>query len=35
MSKTTLQVRLYPTPLQGSLLMEHCQEYILLPLRDN
>ncbi len=28
MSKTTLQVRLYPTPEQGRLLMSHCQEYI-------
>jgi putative transposase len=28
MSKTTLQVRLYPTPEQGHLLMSHCQEYI-------
>ncbi len=28
MSKTTLQVRLYPTPEQGRLLMGHCQEYI-------
>lgn len=28
MSKTTIQVRLYPTPLQSHLLMAHCQEYI-------
>jgi putative transposase len=28
MSKTTLQVRLYPTPEQAHLLMTHCQEYI-------
>ncbi len=28
MSKTTLQVRLYPTSEQGRLLMEHCLEYI-------
>ena len=28
MSKTTLQVRLYPTPEQSHLLMAHCQEYI-------
>jgi IS605 OrfB family transposase len=28
MSKITLQVRLYPTPEQGQLLMAHCQEYI-------
>ena len=28
MSKTTLQVRLYPTPEQSRLLMAHCQEYI-------
>ncbi len=28
MSKTTLQVRLYPTPEQARLLMAHCQEYI-------
>lgn len=28
MSKTTLQVRLSPTPEQGRLLMTHCQEYI-------
>jgi len=28
MSKTTLQVRLYPTPEQGHLLMAHCMEYI-------
>ncbi len=28
MSKTTLQVRLYPTSEQGRLLMSHCQEYI-------
>ncbi len=28
MSKTTLPVRLYPTPEQGRLLMSHCQEYI-------
>ena len=28
MSKTTLQVRLYPTPEQGRLLMAHCLEYI-------
>jgi putative transposase len=27
-SKTTLQVRLYPTPEQARLLMAHCQEYI-------
>jgi putative transposase len=26
--QNTLQVRLYPTPLQGPLLMAHCQEYI-------
>ena len=26
--QNTLQVRLYPTPEQGRLLMEHCQEYI-------
>src|SRR3989441_1273490 len=26
--QNTLQVRLYPTPDQGRLLMEHCQEYI-------
>ncbi len=26
--QNTLQVRLYPTPLQGRLLMAHCQEYI-------
>ena len=24
----TSQLRLYPTPEQGPLLMEHCQEYI-------
>ncbi len=28
MSKTTIQVRLYPTPEQGRLLMAHCLEYI-------
>lgn len=28
MNKTTQQVRLYPTPEQGRLLMAHCQEYI-------
>src|SRR6266852_795906 len=28
MSKTTVQVRLHPTPEQGHLLMAHCQEYI-------
>jgi putative transposase len=28
MSKTTVQVRLYPTPEQSWLLMAHCQEYI-------
>ncbi len=28
MSKTTRQVRLYPTPDQGCLLMKHCTEYI-------
>jgi putative transposase len=28
MSKTTLQVRLHPTPEQGLLLMAHCLEYI-------
>jgi IS605 OrfB family transposase len=28
MSKTTLQVRLYPSPEQGHLLMAHCMEYI-------
>ncbi len=28
MSKTTLQVRLHPTPEQGHLLMAHCLEYI-------
>ena len=28
MSKTTVQVRLYPTPEQSCLLMAHCQEYI-------
>src|SRR5438128_12413357 len=28
MSKTTLQVRLYPTSQQGHLLMAHCLEYI-------
>jgi hypothetical protein len=28
MSKTTLQVRLYPMPEQGRLLVSHCQEYI-------
>src|ERR1700694_91929 len=28
MSKTTLQVRLYPTPEQGRLLMAHAIEYI-------
>ncbi|MFL5695401.1 MAG: RNA-guided endonuclease InsQ/TnpB family protein [Ktedonobacteraceae bacterium] len=28
MSKTTLQVRLYPTPDHSCLLMGHCQEYI-------
>jgi putative transposase len=28
MSKTTVQVRLYPTPEQGRLLMAHCLEYI-------
>src|SRR5712691_2579381 len=28
MSKTTIQVRLYPTPEQAHLLMAHCQEYI-------
>src|SRR5260370_19250022 len=28
MSKSTLQVRLYPTSEQGRLLMAHCQEYI-------
>jgi IS605 OrfB family transposase len=28
MSKTTLQVRLYPTPEQGHRLLAHCQEYI-------
>jgi putative transposase len=28
MSKTTLQIRLYPTLEQGCLLMAHCQEYI-------
>src|SRR6266566_5911728 len=26
--QNTLQVRLYPTPEQGHLLMSHCQEYI-------
>jgi len=26
--KTTVQVRLYPTPEQSRLLMAHCQEYI-------
>ncbi len=26
--QNTLQVRLYPTPEQGRLLMSHCQEYI-------
>ena len=26
--QNTLQVRLYPTPEQGRLLMAHCQEYI-------
>ncbi len=28
MSKTTLQVRLYPTSEQSHLLMAHCQDYI-------
>jgi putative transposase len=28
MSKTTVQVRLYPTPEQGHLLMAHCLDYI-------
>jgi putative transposase len=28
MSRTTIQVRLYPTPEQSHLLMAHCQEYI-------
>jgi len=28
MSKTTVQIRLSPTPEQGRLLMAHCQEYI-------
>src|SRR5258708_20257744 len=28
MSKTTRQVRLYPTPVHSCLLMRHCQEYI-------
>lgn len=28
MSKTTIQVRLYPTPEQGRSLMAHCMEYI-------
>jgi putative transposase len=28
MSKTTLQVRLYPTPEQAHMLMSHCMEYI-------
>ena len=28
MSKTTVQVRLYPTPEQSCLLLAHCQEYI-------
>lgn len=28
MSKTTLQIRLYPTPEQGRLLMAHCLDYI-------
>ena len=27
-SKTTLQLRLYPTPEQARLLLAHCQEYI-------
>jgi hypothetical protein len=26
--QNTLQVRLYPTPEQGHVLMAHCQEYI-------